>query len=380
MKKVMAYALTLALVFFLTACGGTASAGGAPAGGLKPFKVGMLDPGAWDATMGPLYAQTQRAAEALNVELVYATADADSAEGHIAAIQNLISFDVDAIVLLNHPLIYGIIPQIAQICDSAEVYWSLSWTKLIEGEPNYEAAMNSKYFVSTTYEDDVYSAYWCASILGKQGSKNLTEIGFLAGNATGDMRDEGVKKACDEFGMTILAEERDRTYTMSSDGGKTIMDRFIAGYPDMDGIVIAGMSQYVLSGVVSALEEMRRTGRVGVTCIDFHEFQTEYLKSGTLDGIIGGHVVGPFYSLILIANIMNGTPLTEDKMIIQDNFIELSSYEDALIWDEYGKAGKLYSTEEIQNMMVVNNPDFNLKAYNQMIANYSLKDIVARAR
>lgn len=348
-------------------------------GELKAFKLGMIDPGAWNATAGPLYAQMETACKALNVELVLAAFDTDSAEGHLAAIQNLLSSGCDAIILLNKPLVHGIIPQVAQMCDEAGVYWSLSWTKLIEGEANYEAAMNSEYFVSTTYEDDVYSAYWCAKILGQADASKLTEIGFVSGNATGDMRDQGVAEGCDEFGMELMAEERDTTLTKSSDGGKTIMDRFIAGYPEMDGILIAGMSQYVLSGVVSAIEENSLQDKISVSCIDFHEFQAEYLESGILDGIIGGHVVGPFYSLILISNIMNGTPLTDEKMIIQDNFIELSSYEDALIWEEYGKVGNIYSEDEIKDMVSVNNPDFNIEVFNEMISNYSLVDIVERA-
>lgn len=371
MKKFLAMLLVLTLVFSVATCGFASE--------LKSFKLGMMDPLAWNATSGPLYAQMQLAADALNVEMIYATYDANSAEGHIGAIQNMISSGCDAIILLNGPLIHGIIPQVAKMCDEAGVYWSLSWTKLIEGEAAYEACMNSEYFISTTYEDDVYSAYWVSSILGEKGCKNLTEIGFVPGNATGDMRDKGILQACDEFGMTILAEERDRTVTMSAEGGKTTMDRFIAGYPEMDGIVIAGMSQYVLSGVVSSIEEANLQDKISLSCIDFHEFQTEYLQSGILDGIIGGHVVGTFYSLILIANKINDTPLTEDKMLIQDNFIELASYEDAQVWDEYGKPGRIYTEDEILNMMVVNNPDYSLDDFNQMIQDYSLADIVARA-
>lgn len=404
MKKLLAIILVMSMLFAMTACGagdgsdatandaGTDSTNDAAtdetdtsagdetsaSGELKSFKLGMMDPLAWNATSGPLYAQMELAAKALNAEIVYATFDANSAEGHIGAIQNMISSGCDAIILLNGPLIHGIIPQVAKMCDDAGVYWSLSWTKLLEDDPAYEAAMNSEYFVSTTYEDDVYSAYWVSSILGNNESKNLAEIGFDPGNATGDMRDEGIKKACDEFGMKILAEERDRAVTTSADGGKTIMDRFIAGYPEMDGIVIAGMSQYVLSGVVSAIEENSLQDDVSVACIDFHEFQTEYLESGILDGIIGGHVVGTFYSLILVANKINGTPLTEEKMLIKDNFIEITSYDDAVIWDEYGKPGRIYTEEEILNMMVVNNPDYSLDEFNKMVENYSLDDIVAR--
>ena len=139
------------------------------------------------------------------------------------------------------------------------------------------------------------------------------------------------------------------------------------------------MIQFVLSGVVASLEEHNAIDKIDATCIDFHEYQTEYLKSGVLDGIIGGHVVGPYYSLILIANIMNGTPLTEEKVVMQDMFIELTNGDDADKWDTYGKLGELYSAEETLQMMKVVNPDFTFEDFSKIVADYSLEDVVTRA-
>ena len=389
MKRLSTAVLALAFVFALAACsnsgGGSGSSGPnvnaaeTDEHGLVRWKLGMMDMGAWNATSGPLYAQMEAACEALNVEIVYVINSDNSADGHIASIQNLIAAGCNGIILLNAPMVQGIVQQVADMCDAAKVYWSLSWSKVIEGDGNYEACMNSEYFVSTTYEDDVYSANWCTNLLGELGSRQICEIGFSAGNATGDMRGQGVRQGIATYNMTHLAEERDSTLTATSDGGKTIMDRFITSYPQMDGLVIAGMSQFVLSGVVSSLEEHGRQDDIQVACIDFHEYQTEYLRSGVLDGIIGGHVVGTYYSLILMANIMNGTPLTEEKALIEDKFIELASYEDALIWDEYGMPGNIYSAEETRNMMKKINPDFTYQDLLNVVNSYSLQDIVARA-
>lgn len=391
MKKKLTTLLALVLTFALLmgACGGAASetagneatAGNAVAAEpeMKTWKLGMEDSGAWNATTGPLYGQIETACEALGIEVVYFPVETQSAEGFLACYNNMIAQGCDGVILGNSSMASGIIPQVAEMMTDAGVYWSLFWTKLEEETDDYEAAMSSPYFISTVYEDDVFSSSWCMDILGEKGAKNVAEIGFLPGNPTGDMRDTGVNSGLEKYGMTLLADERDQTLTMSADGGKTIMDRFISAYPEMDGLVIAGMSQYVLSGVVSAMEEHGKTEDISLACIDFHENQTEYLKNGILDGIVGGHVAGPFYNLILMANAMNGTPLTDEPQLIQDNFITLSSPEDADAWDTYGKSGKMYSAEEILDMMVVNNPDYNLEAFNKMVADYSMDDIIARA-
>jgi len=344
------------------------------------WKVGLIDPGPYNATSGPLFAQLELTINALNGTFTYVTMESNSAEATINAVKNLIAADVDAIILSNQALKYGCMAEVADLCEESEVYWSMFWTKIVEGEPNYEACMNKKYFVSTTFEDDVESAYFCTSTLGKLGVKNICEIGFPSGNTTGDMRDAGINKALDEFGMKLLAAERDETVTRSAEGGAIAGSRFLSSYPEMDGIVVAGMSQYVLSGLVETLKSQKKgIDDIQVAAIDFHEFQKEYLEEGYLDAIIGGHIEGPTYSAILIANRINGTSLSEEPMLIQDNFIKLSSKEEAERWDEYvAEDGYIYSPEEIANCLVVNNPDFNLEVFQKMIDDYSLEDIVAR--
>lgn len=375
MKKLLALILTLAMAL------GMVTMASAETPELKHFTIGMQDMGAWNATSGPQYAQIELAAKALNVDIVYAPVTENSAEGLLTVYQNLISQGVDALVLQNGPLVQGIIPQVAELCDDAGVLWTLCWTKIEPGDGNYEACMESKTFVGTFWEDDVSSGHFVTKIQGENGNTHLGEIGFATGNATADMRDAGVAQGLEEYpDVKVYAEERDTSLTITADGGKTIMDRFINTIPDMDGLIICGMSQFVLSGVVASLEEHNAVDKIDVTCIDFHEYQTEYLKSGVLDGIIGGHVVGPYYSLILIANIMNGTPLTEEKVIMQDMFIELTNGDDADAWDTYGKPGELYSAEETLQMMKVINPDFTFEDFAQIVANYSLEDVVTRAQ
>ena len=397
MKKALTILLVFSMVFSMVACSGqnakpientekpTTNDGvseevGGPTAEVKmgDYKLGMLDLGAWNAVNGPMMDQAIKACEALGVE-VYLQAYERGAEGVIAAVQNMIAAGCDGLVLPNMPLLFGCIPQIAEICDDAGVLWSMAWTKVEEGDGNYEACMNSETFVCTFYEDDEYGAYVGASKLGDMGCKNICEIGMVSGNATGDMRDAGIARALEEYDMKLVADERDMSLTSNADGGKTIMDRFITSHPEIDGLMIAGMSQFVLSGVVAAIEERGLTDEIEIASMGFHEYQAEYLKSGILDVAVGGYVCGMYYSIILMVNQLNGTPLTDEKVIMEDNNIYLTNYEDALLWDEYGLPGNMYSAEETRNAIVAFNPDYTFEDFCKMVEAYSLEDIVARA-
>ena len=173
------------------------------AAGPGSFKIGTLDTGSADATTAPLLNQLKLTVEALGCELVTATSTGMSAEETLVALQNLIAAGCDAILV---PAAMISPAKVAEICDPEGVYWGTYFYKFEEGTEDYEAAMNSEYFVGTTYEDDVDSAYWATSVLGKLGCKNLCMIGLPTGGTTANMRDEGIAKACEEYGMTVLAE------------------------------------------------------------------------------------------------------------------------------------------------------------------------------
>lgn len=399
MKKAVSMMLVLVLTFttLLTGCSGKKEGGETgvqqpaaesqetgenkqeeiPASAGVAFKIGTVDTGSGDATQQPLLNQLELTVEALGGEVVYATVEA-SADSYIAAVENLISKGCDALILNNRITLYGLLQQTENLCSSAGVYYSLYWTNLMEGTEDYDIAMNSEWFVSTTFEDDVDSAYYAASKLGEAGCKKIATITLPLGSTAQIMRDEGITKACEEYGMEIVGIESDTALTTTSAGGNDIATRFLSAYPDLDGICIAGMTQMCLPGVVQSLESADKVGEIHVAGIDFNEFQTTYMEQGALDAIIGGHFAGPSYSAVLIANVLNGTPLTDGPVIMQDQFIKLGSLEDAKSYDENVYSGTLYSAEEIADCLVVNNPDFTYEDLTAMADSYGLEDIMSR--
>lgn len=404
MKRIVALVMASVMVFSLSACsqetGGAQSAADSgqeaqPAAGAEDdvqseadagesaepkevghFKIGTIDMGSADATSAPLLNQLRTTVEAMGCEYVTATASEMSAEAYLAAYQNLIAAGCDGVITS-----YGQVSAdaMAQMFDEAGVLWSTYWYHFVEGTDEYEAVMNSETFVSSTYEDDVNSAYWAAAELGKKGCKKLCMVGLPAGGATANMRDEGIKKACEEYGMEILAEERDFSLTITSAGGATITERFLTAYPECDGILIAGMTQFVLAGVVQTLEQAGKVGTIPVSGIDFNEYQFDYFEKGALNSIIGGHFCGPTYSAILMINQLNGTPLTSDKVQIENMFIELNDSEEVQKYADWlESSGTIYSADEISTCLVANNPDFTYDALIEMADAYCLEDLLAR--
>ena len=403
MKRIIALFMAAVMVFSLAACsqetGGAQDAAGSgeetqsaadseeaqPAADSEEstiskeaghFKIGTIDMGSADATSAPLLNQLRTTVEAMGCEYVTATASEMSAEATIAAYQNLIAAGCDGIIVT-----YGQVnaDMMAQMFDDAGVLWSTYWYHFVEGTDEYEAVMNSETFVSSTYEDDVNSAYWAASELGKKGCKKFCMVGLPAGGVTANMRDEGIKKACEEYGMEILAEERDFSLTISSAGGATITERFLTAYPECDGILIAGMTQFVLAGVVQTLEQAGKVGTIPISGIDFNEYQFDYFDRSALNSIIGGHFCGPTYSAILMINQLNGTPLTTDKVQIENMFIELNDPEEVQKYADWlENSGTIYSADEISKCLVANNPDFTYDDLIEMANAYCLDDLLAR--
>lgn len=391
MKKALAVVLSLILVFALAACGGGgASSGGtagassnggtagstggsAPQGG-KSFKIGLFDLGSTNATTTPLQKQLELTINALGGEVVWGIQDMMDP---IPGLQNLISSGVDGIICSAT----AGIDQVAKLCDDAGVYWSTYWNKMEPGDGNYEAAIASPYFISTSYEDDVYSAYFAGKQLGEAGCKNLCLIGLPAGAVTSIMRDEGLQRALDEYGMTVLAEERDFTMTITTEGGATTTERFLTAYPECDGIVIVGMTQFVLAGVVQTLEQYGKVGEIPVAGIDFNEHQTDYFERGALIGIVGGHFSGPIYSAILMANKINDTPLTDEPAFIENNFIELTSYEESKGYDDAMDATgfTFYPADVLAQCLVANNPSFTYDDLMAMRDAYGLDYLLKNA-
>lgn len=393
MKKTLSFILVLCLLLSLAACGG----GGTQAPQQTPsantevnqpdesgttakprelvkWKMGCIDPGAWNAAYGPVYDQLEALADDLNYEIIYATRAGASTDDTLAAIQNLIVSGADALVLGNDVLMCYM--QVADICEEAGVYWTMYWAGV--KEEDREKLKNYKYYVGATYEDEEYAGYWLGKAAGEAGCKNLCLIGAPDGLDFTIRRNKGLTKACEEYGMTLLAQERDITLTGSAAGGMDIVNRFLATYPMCDGIIIQGRTHSCLAGVVNGLSDAGKTEDIPIFAIDCNINQTEYFQKGQEAGVIGGHHLGGMYGAILLTNVINGTPLTDEKPYLLNKYVELTSYEQCREWAYHIWDNDAYTGEEILQYIQAYNPAAAYEDLVSLTQSYSLDDIIAR--
>ena len=378
MKKLIALFLALLMLIGLVACATAPSEDNDPSVVTEvvdpsvKIKIGLDIYDTTDATAGPMYRNCKTAVEAMGAELVVAT-DGLDLETEIANIENLISTGCQAVFCL--PYSDDAIPRIAKICEEAGVYFGFYWYDLTE-EATREICYNSPYFIANVYEDDVWSAYTAMKTLKDAGASKIGMFGLPTGRTTTDKRDKGLQQACDEFGMEILV--RDRVNTNTSDEAASAVESMISAYPDLDGIVIAGMTQTCLPGVIQALRNLDLDGKVKVSCIDFNDNQTEYFSEGIVNGIIGGHFTGAAWLGVLSVNKLQGTPLTDGPVSIKDEFIVLQSDEDTANYNAYLFDELPYTVEEFAAMSVKNNADFTYEKLLEIVAAYSISDVMTR--
>ncbi|MDE7287323.1 MAG: substrate-binding domain-containing protein [Lachnospiraceae bacterium] len=336
------------------------------------IKLGLTIYSTTDATAGPVVRNMQTACDGMGAELVIATDD-QNLEKEITNIENLISNGCQAVFCL--PYSDDSIPRIAKICEDAGVYFGFYWYDL-SNEETHDVCYASEYFLGNIYEDDVWSAYTAMKTLNEAGASHIGMFGLPTGRTTTTKRDTGIAQACEEFGMEILVE--DRVNTNTSDDAASSVESMVSAYPDLDGIVIAGMTQTCLPGVIQSLQNLGMTDKVKVSCIDFNENQTEYFEKNSVSGVIGGHFTGGAWLAVLAINKLQGTPLIEEAVSIKDEFLVLQSADDAKNYDAHLYDELPYTAEEYAQMSKKINEAFTYDDLLKIVGAYSIEDVMTR--
>lgn len=395
-EKMIAMLLTVIMMVSLDGCGNstaksntgavtkgneTAAADAENAGGVKltDFKMGVLDTGGQDGTSIPLRNNYMAAIKSLGGTAVVAQPAGTTIDDYLDALDTLLNQNIDAVALPWVSFMYAGSPAAVKKCEDAGVYYGFYWGPGIQdlGEDTLSLCADSTLFLGAFYQQENTTAYNAMKTLHENGCNKLGYIGLAADNEMREnSRDYGIQQACKDFNMEILVEQRDNSVTMTAEGGATTVENFLAAYPDMQGIIIAGNTQFVMPGVDQAITSKGLTD-FKVAAIDFPDDMLAYAEDGVLVYDAGAHVTGPVYITILAANALNGTPLLTKGQSFNQQYIMLTSTEEIKNWVSIQEE-IVYNTEELRACLKVLNPDFSLETFNELVLNYSYNDIMKR--
>mgnify|MGYP000886251623 CR=1 FL=1 len=388
MKKVLSLILAITLaVSTLAGCSnnaGTASGtSSAPTSSAvsgqnpKKFKIGFpWATSSTDPTFVSIVTNVKAAVESAGGELVLVESDL-TADSLVNNVSDLISRGVDGIIFM--PASDSMLPTVDRMCSDAGVYYSTMF-RTISDTTIRNQIYSSKYFAGGCNEDDEKCAYNITKTLSSQGVKNLCVINIAKGDTSSDLRDSGVAKAVKETGIKLL----NTTYgiTVQTDMTKTI-ESYIAAYPEMDGILIAGTyCPAALPTIEKALSDHNLAGKIKVGRIDFDFTMGQYFANKSFNVAYGGQQqIDPLLSTVILVNSVIGTPIVKDKpFILVTNYLELTSKSEADNFLTYFLGDTpVYTSDEIKkNLIKFYNSNINEDTFKKTVDSFTVADVAAR--
>jgi ABC-type sugar transport system substrate-binding protein len=388
MKKVLSLILAITLaVSTLAGCSnnaGTASgtssvptSSAASGQNPKKFKIGFpWATSSTDPTFVSIVTNVKAAVESAGGELVLVESDL-TADSLVNNVSDLISRGVDGIIFM--PASDSMLPTVDRMCSDAGVYYSTMF-RTISDTTIRNQIYSSKYFAGGCNEDDEKCAYNITKTLSSQGVKNLCVINIAKGDTSSDLRDSGVAKAVKETGIKLL----NTTYgiTVQTDMTKTI-ESYIAAYPEMDGILIAGTyCPAALPTIEKALSDHNLAGKIKVGRIDFDFTMGQYFANKSFNVAYGGQQqIDPLLSTVILVNSVIGTPIVKDKpFILVTNYLELTSKSEADNFLTYFLGDTpVYTSDEIKkNLIKFYNSNINEDTFKKTVDSFTVADVAAR--
>lgn len=198
-------------------------------------------------------------AELAGGSVLYPAVDDFSADGVISLAEQQIAAGVDGILVI--PPADSVLPTIVKMCEDAGVYFGIAMRDVID-ENIRDMVVNSEYFAGGCTEVPKGTGYEMGRALAEEGYKKIALTSTAVGTYNPDQREEGLREACEEFGMEIVAEAR--AFATTEDAANAVTS-FLAAYPDLDCIIdlgqfVTGVTDVMVSTVEASGSECAVVG------------------------------------------------------------------------------------------------------------------------
>lgn len=226
----------------------------------------------------PFFQNMQDGAEAhaeergdLDLETVGIQSETDIA-GQVAAVNNMVSQQVDAIVIAPADS-QGLVAPLKEAYDAGIKIVNID-VKLDD-----QALADAEMEVPFVGPDNVEGARQVGEVLANElgeGGKVVILEG-VAGAANAQQRKEGFEQAIEDGQLELVAS---RSANWETDEANTVFTNLLSGNPDIEGVMTANDSMAL--GVLSALESANRAGEIKVVGFDNIPEVQPALEDGTL--------------------------------------------------------------------------------------------------
>lgn len=297
-------------------------------------------------------------------------------EGNIQAYERLIAAGVDGLVVI--PAADSVLPRIKEMCEEAQIPWTIYYRSILDEEVKKEIEASS-YYLGNTYEDEVMAGYNLTKKMGEEGCKNIVLFSTALGDTTGEQREAGMNKACDEYGMTVVNEFR--AVAQASDATQS-MESVLTTHPEVDGIFISAgtLTPGILPALTSLLDEYQRND-IKITIIDFPQGLQDAFADGYMLAACGGHnVTDPLFSTSLVLNALKDTKLSDKAESVRINQMFLESEEDVINYFKYCENGmSTYTPDEAKKLFFkFDTPELTIDSFKETAEEYSIDSVVER--
>lgn len=331
--------------------------------GVEPFIIGYPTAPSYNAVMSAMHKNREAIAAAAGGSLITEVFDF-TPEGTVNAVEKLIQAGCNGVFVT--PMADSILPTIVKLCEDNNVYFVLSMRSV--SDPEVKAIVEaSPMYAGDVYEDEVSAGYEMGKALAEAGGKNYAIIAPAIGDTTGSLREQGLAKAAEEFGLTQVAEVR--APEQASDSASAV-ESFIASYADLDGIIRLGSTATGDVGAIcTTLENLGKAGDIKFITVDTEEGCDAYLANGTITATLNDLLVqDSIVAATLLVNAITGTPLTDTAKEVALEYSKVEKADDLTLYYEYIACDTpIFNTEEIRNTLLkVYNPEVTLEAVADM--------------
>lgn len=339
-------------------------------------KIGVILYGKDDTMGAAVYSYLNFAAEAMDVDLTWAFGDYDAA-AQLTTCQNMVAAGCEGILMM--PMDNAAVQQVAAYCEQNQVYFGLMFRDITDDTIKTTVEGYEYYVVDGFENDELYAQRMVEYMAEEYGVSNFGEMSLYASSPL-VARNNGFESGFESTDAVKLAE-----FPFPTDSStQTIaagIENFINSYQDMDAIVLGASSVGAGETVMNTLSTMTEPGAVKVGTFDAFEGMDEAFESGYLVYVAGGVGIESRFDFVVLYNAVDGTPLSDDLVVLNMSEIEVKSAQDCKNYSQYidNPDHQIFTAEEIRNMCRRYNPDATLEDIQSYIDQYSLEWVVERA-